>query len=70
MHMEKKNAQAMKFISTPGLITPKLPCIKCLVLSFQLYLEFIWTIIVLDSLIVSEMLQDTQNELLQNMLLL
>ena len=45
----------MKFISTPGLITPKLPRIKFLVLPFQLclvlYLVFSGTI-VLDGLIV------------------
>ena len=44
----------MKFISTPALITPKLPRIKFLVLSFQLYLVFIQTIILFDSLMVRE----------------
>ena len=36
----KKIAQTMKFVSTHGLVTPKLPRIKFLVLSFQLYLVF------------------------------
>ena len=51
MHMEK-NAQTMKLILTLGLITPKLPRIKFLVLSFQLYLVFMQTLIALDSLTV------------------
>ena len=37
----EKITQTMKFILTPGLITAKLPRIKFLVLSFQLYLVFI-----------------------------
>ena len=50
----EKNTQKMKFISIPGLITPKLPRIKFSVPSFQLYLVFIQSINVFDSLIVRE----------------